>query len=72
MLDYFDYLPDWKTERFDFAEYYTQRIAELPMRGFGVFSEYAFFTSEAVYCSRLYPRPDPTVRAERVRRNERQ
>jgi hypothetical protein len=60
MLDYFDYLPDWKTERFDFAEYYTQRIAELPMRGFGVFSEYA---CTGVGC---IPRPDPTVRAERV------
>jgi predicted AAA+ superfamily ATPase len=58
MLDYFDYLPDWKTERFDFAEYYTQRIAELPMRGFGVFSEYAFFTSEGGVLQSVVS-PDP-------------
>ena len=45
-LEYFDYLPDWKTERIDFPCCYAQRMQELPRRGYGIFSEYGFFTCD--------------------------
>lgn len=37
-------LPAWKTEKIDFSVLYSQRIAEIPTKGFGIFSKYYVFT----------------------------
>lgn len=43
-IDYHGFLPAWETSPCDIPDCYAQRLAELPVKGFGIFARYHTFT----------------------------